>query len=817
METTNTYNADGNLTGTSTPLPGGGYRTTTYTYGNSAEPGDVTAVEDPDTNTTHYSYDHDGDLTAVVDPLGRLTTYTYNVLGQRTAAVSAKDNAALSPSVPGDIYTVAGTDGSLYAPDGVAVDSAGNIYIADDGNNRVREIAATTGTQWGISMTAGGVYTVAGGSYGTGGDGGAATSAGLECPSKVALDSAGNLYIADRCANRVQEVAATTGTQWGISMTADDIYTVAGSSSGTSGDSGDGGAATSALLWNLYGLAFDSTGDLYIADFANNRVQEVAATTHSQWGISMTADDIYTMAGSATRASGTSGDGGASTSALLDSPDGLGFDSAGDLYIADFYNNRVQEVAAATGPQWGIPMTGGDIYTVAGAVAGTSGSAGGGGAATSALLDQPASVNVDSAGDLYITDQANNRVVEVAATTGPQWGTRMTAGYLYPVAAGGSSCGSAVPASTSSCLNAPASVAIGSAGQLYIVDENDNTLRELVAGAVPAASAAPSLPGDIYTVAGADSAFNSPDGVAVDATGNVYVADATNNRVQEIAATTHSQWGMSMTAGDTYTIAGTGTAGHAGDGGAATSAQLSCPSRLALDAAGDLYIADHCNNRVQEIAATTGTQWGQSMTHYDIYTVAGSSSGTSGHTGDGGAATSALLNGPYGLALDGAGDLYIADYANNRVQEVAATTGTQWGTSMTAADIYTVAGSSSGTSGHTGDGGAATSALLSDPAGVGLDSAGDLYIADYGNNRAQEVAASTGTQWGTSMTANDIYTIAGSSSGTSGHSGDNGAATSALLHSPNAVTLDSSGDLYIADGANNRVQEVAAATGPSGA
>ena len=93
------------------------------------------------------------------------------------------------------------------------------------------------------------------------------------------------------------------------------------------------------------------------------------------------------------------------------------------------------------------------------------------------------------------------------------------------------------------------------------------------------------------------------------------------------------------------------------------------------------------------------------MTHYDIYTVAGSSSGTSGHTGDGGAATSALLNGPYGLALDGAGDLYIADYANNRVQEVAATTGTQWGTSMTANDIYTVAGSSSGTSGHTGDGG----------------------------------------------------------------------------------------------------------------
>jgi len=220
---------------------------------------------------------------------------------------------------------------------------------------------------------------VAGGSYGTGGDGGAATSAGLECPSKVALDGAGNLYIADRCANRVQEVAAATGTQWGQSMTANDIYTVAGSSSGPRATAATAGAATRHWLWNLYGLAFDSTGDLYIADFANNRVQEVAATTHSQWGISMTADDIYTMAGSATRASGPAATGGASTSALLDSPDGLGFDSAGDLYIADFYNNRVQEVAVATGPQWGIAMTAGDIYTVAGAVAGTSGSAGGGG------------------------------------------------------------------------------------------------------------------------------------------------------------------------------------------------------------------------------------------------------------------------------------------------------------------------------------------------------------------------------------------------------------------------------------------------------
>lgn len=129
------------------------------------------------------------------------------------------------------------------------------------------------------------------------------------------------------------------------------------------------------------------------------------------------------------------------------------------------------------------------------------------------------------------------------------------------------------------------------------------------------------------------------------------------------------------------------------------------------------------------MAATTHSQWGQSMTADDIYTVAGSSTGSSGHSGDGAAATSALLDAPIGLSFDTGGDLYIGDFSNNRVQEVAATTHSQWGQSMTANDIYTVAGSSSGTSGHAGDGGAGTSATLSGAGSVTTDSAGDVYIA----------------------------------------------------------------------------------------
>ena len=535
VDTTDGYNADGNLTATATTLPGGGEATTTYTYGNPSEPGDLTAITDPNGNTTHYAYDSYGYMTAQVDLLGRVTTDAYNILGEKTSETSPGDNTDPAPgAVPGDIYTVAGPGpnttsgdfgpalkGFLTNPDGVLVDSSGDIYIADSGNNRVQEVAAASGTQWGIAMTAGDVYTVAGSSSGTSGhtgDGGAASSALLDDPTGLALDSSGDLYIADAGNNRVQEVAATTGTKWGVSMTADDIYTVAGSSSGSSGHTGDAGAATSALLDGPHSLALDSSGDLYIADAANNRVQEVAATTGTKWGVSMTADDIYTVAGSSSGTSGHTGDAGAATSALLDGPDGVALDSSGDLYIADTFNNRVQEVAASTGTQWATSMTADDIYTIAGSSTGSSGHSGNGGVATSAKLSNPMGVALDSAGDLYISDSANNRAQEVAISSGTQRGVSMTANDIYTVA--GSSVGSvgysgAGGAATSAFLDGPTSLAIDSAGDIYLADLSD--------------------------------------------------------RVQEVAATTGTQWGTSMTANDLYVVAGAGTPTQAGNGGVATS------------------------------------------------------------------------------------------------------------------------------------------------------------------------------------------------------------------------------------------------------
>ena len=259
----------------------------------------------------------------------------------------------------------------------------------------------------------------------------------------------------------------------------------------------------------------------------------------------------------------------------------------------------------------------------------------------------------------------------------------------------------------------------------------------------------------------------TPVGVAFDSAGNLYIGDNSNSRVRKVNAAT----------GTVTTVAGTGAAGYSGDGGAATSAQLNGPEVVALDSAGNLYIAEYYNNRIRKVAAATGI----------ITTVAGN--GTQNYSGDGGAATSAALWSPTGVAVDSANNLYIADFGNHRIRKVAAATGI----------ITTVAGN--GTLGYSGDNGPATSAELADPTQVVLDSAGNLIIADPGNNRVRKVTLATGI----------ITTIAGT--GTGAYAGDGGAATSAALHNPEYLTLDSADNLYIGDYLNNRVRKVNAATG----
>jgi hypothetical protein len=316
----------------------------------------------------------------------------------------------------------------------------------------------------------------------------------------------------------------------------------------------------------------------------------------------------------------------------------------------------------------------------------------------------------------------------------------------------------------------------------------------------------------IQTVAGNGTSGYSGDGgpatsaelssqpnISLDAAGDLFIADVNNNVIREVNAKT----------GIITTVAGNGTAGFSGDGGLATSAELNEPTSVAVDAEGDIFIADFQNSRIREVDATTGListianinqpvslaidggnvlvatpeliQAVNISTH-QITTVAGN--GSSGYNGDGIPATSASLDGPRGLAVDSSGNIFFADFGNNRVREVNASTGL----------ISTIAGT--GTEGYNGDGILATSAELSQPQAVAVDAAGDIFIADYyPNDRVREVFASTG----------DIFTVAGT--GVGGYNGDGIPATSAQLLDPTDVAVDAAGDLFIAD--RERIREVA--------
>jgi hypothetical protein len=250
------------------------------------------------------------------------------------------------------------------------------------------------------------------------------------------------------------------------------------------------------------------------------------------------------------------------------------------------------------------------------------------------------------------------------------------------------------------------------------------------------------------------------------------------------------------------TPAGMGNTDPLGDGGPAAEAGMDTCA-VAVDHSGNLVLADLQHQRVRVVAAGAGTFYGQSMSAGHIYTIAGT--GRAGFCGDGGPATKAEINDPFGVAVDAAGNVLISDGTNQRVRLVAEQTGMFYGQAVTAGNIYTIAGD--GTRGSSGDGGPAAKAELGGPRALAVDAAGDLVIAAGGNDRIRVVAATTGAHYGQAMTAGHIYTAAGT--GTAGFSGDGGPPTSAELGEPHGVAVDGAGNLIIADSGNGRIRMVA--------
>ena len=339
-------------------------------------------------------------------------------------------------------------------------------------------------------------------------------------------------------------------------------------------------------------------------------------------------------------------------------------------------------------------------------------------------------------------------------------------GIINTVAGTGSSGyggdGSAATAAQFSFVNG---IAMDRSGNLYISDGDNYRVRKVSASGVITTVAGDGSAGFGGDGGAATAAQLSAGGIAVDGSGNLYLID--QGRIRMVSAS-----------GTITTIAGTGSSGFSGDGGAATAAQLYAPSGVAVDGSGNIYIADYLNQRIRMIRSGV------------ITTIAGT--GTAGYSGDGGAATAAQLNYPECIAVDSWGNVYVGDYYNSRIRKISVS-----------GVITTCAGTGAG--GCTGDGGPATAAHIQSPHGIAFDRFGNMYISDVANNKVRMV-----------NTFGIITTIAGITySGLGSYSGDGGAATAARLNIPEGVAADDSGNVYIADYRNYRIRRVNAPFTPS--
>ena len=532
----------------------------------------------------------------------------------------------------------------------VAVDSSGNVLMALPDYHMVAMIDSTSGL----------VTRVAGnGASGYSGDGGPATSAQLQYPSGVAVDSTGAIYIADGLANVIRKVSG------GV------IATIAGN--GTGGFGGDSGAAPSAQLNNPHGIAVDAAFHLFIADTGNLRIRMVSA------GI------ITTVAGDGSPQ--PVGDGPA-IGAHLFLPFGVAVDTVGNLYIADTYNNSIRKVS------------GGTITTIAGA--GAPGSLGDGGPAASATLDLPYNVSIDPSGNLYIADTYNQRVRMVAngivstlagdggkgfngdggpagaaqlngpegvaaglggsvyiADTGNLRVRKVSAGVITTAAGHGSGgfVGDGGPAGNAQ-LDNPSGVAIDSGANLYIADTGNHAIRMVSQGSITtvAGNGTAGYSGDGGEAASAQ--LNSPLGVAVDAAGNVYIADTGNNVVRKVSG------------GVITTVAGNGTAGPT-VGGPATGTLLYPPSAVAIDGAGGIYVATNYTYQTvtpffnMPVTVTVGQVW---KVRNDLIALSSTFSGYIG--GLAVDPSGKLLAAANGIWVDASGATWIADTGNDQILKV---------------------------------------------------------------------------------------------------------------------------------------------------
>jgi sugar lactone lactonase YvrE len=740
------------------------------------------------------------------------------------------------------------TSAILDGPTTGESDAAGNFYFPDSTNNVVRRIDAVTGI---ITVVAGefGSTALCAGKTDSIGDGCLATQAPLSNPRCVRFDRAGNLVIADVTNQVIRSVNKTTGIitlllgEIGLTSrtppkntapftplttTLDNpyifmfdpagnmivsnstgdflpiaiainglidpnnskVYDLAGTggAAGSGTTDGNGGLAAAATFATPRGLALDAGENVYVGDYNDEQVRRISSpgANGQVTAANIIAGTIVDFAGTGT--DGTTGNGGAATAAELASPQGLGFDNAGTLYIEQYSspNDFIRTVNPTVNIINNYAGTGPATFT------------GDGGPALQATFYTPTALKFNLGNRMTVADSSNNRLRNIYPTpffSALSVGTKISQNAAI-VATTAVTPSTATSANTEFVVGTPTGCSLGTAlasgayctfpiqfapagpglrsGQLKLTDSSSNVYTDTLVG-VGLAPAAAFYGGTVTTLAGNGTAgstgngglataalVNAPRGGAFDSLGNFFFSDSGNNVIREIV----------KSSGNITIVAGNGTGGFNGDGTAATSAELNAPTGIAIDPAGNLYIADAGNNRIREVSANTGM----------ISTIAGT--GMAGYTGDTGLATLATFNKPSGIAIDNAGTLYIADTGNNALRAFSPLGGV----------IVTLAGT--GTAGYVGDNGVPQLAQLNAPSAVTVDLAGNIYVADTGNAVVRRIVPIV---FGIINFQGTLSTYAGTAGGTA-NTGDGGPAVSAGLLTPAGLGVDAAGDLYIAAG-----------------
>ena len=601
---------------------------------------------------------------------------------------------------PGDQDGIGATAG-FHNPSGVVSDGAGNLFVSDLLNRTIRKIVITTGV----------VTTLAGSPGNRGTADGVGSAARFSGPSGLTTDEAGNLFIADMGKHTLRMVVIATGA----------VTTLAGSAGNAGADDGVGSAAR---FSGPRALAWDGAGNLYVADMDNSTIRKVEIATGT----------VITFAGS-TGNTGTAD--GMGTSARFARPYGIVADGAGNLYVSDTDNHTLRKIVIASGL----------VTTLAGSP-GESGTADGAG--PSARFNSPSGLTTDRMGNLFVTDVLNDVLRKVDLATG----------MVTTLAGSATTPGTDDGTGASARFNTPTDVTSDGAGNLFVADYNNHTIRKVVtaSGTVTTLAGAAISTGTEDGI-GAAARFSAPQGLADDGAGNIFVADTINHTIRKVVIAT----------GAVTTFAG--AAGLAGSSdGTGTAAQFYYPSDVTSDGAGSLFVADWGNCAIRRIVLTTSA----------VTTLAG---GDVNHCGNAdGAGRTARFNAPSGVASDGAGNLFVADFNNHTIRKVVIAT----------AAVTTFAGSADGIAGADGIG---TAAQFYVPFGIASDGAGTLFVTDYYNHTVRKIDIATAA----------VTTLAGLA-GTSGSA--DGTASAARFYYPAGVASDKAGNLFVADASNHTIRKI---------